>query len=64
MPIEREQETFASVRMVPPEFITFLHQARQLRLMAKSCPDEARHYKSACRFWLAMAHQAQGPPLP
>jgi hypothetical protein len=62
--MEREQETFASARMVPPEFAIFLYQARQSRLLVKACPTEASRYKSACRYWLAMAHQAQGPPLP
>jgi hypothetical protein len=50
--------------MAVPEFIAFLHQARQARLLAKACRAEADHYKVCCRFWLTMAHQAQGPPLP
>jgi hypothetical protein len=50
--------------MAPLEFITFLYQARQSRILAKACPSEASRYKSVCRFWLAMAHQAQPPPLP
>jgi hypothetical protein len=47
-----------------PEFITFLFCARQSRLLARACPAEADHYKSCCRYWLTMAHRAQGPPLP
>lgn len=50
--------------MAAAEFITFLNQARQSRIVAKACPEEALRFKSACRFWLSMAHQAQGPPLP
>lgn len=50
--------------MAAREFLTFLYQARQSRLLAKASPTKADYYKSACRFWLAMAHQAQGPPLP
>jgi hypothetical protein len=46
-----------------PEFINFLSQARQSRVLANVCPDEASRYKACCRDWLAMAHQAQGPPL-
>ena len=49
---------------VSPEFITFLNQARQSRLLVRACPAEADHYKSCARYWLAMAHKAQGPPLP
>ena len=48
----------------PLEFITFLQQARQARILAKACPTDADNYKSRARYWLAMAHQAQGPPLP
>lgn len=55
----------ASVLEEPaPEFITFLFCARQARLLARACPSEAEHYKSCCRYWLTMAHRAQGPPLP
>jgi hypothetical protein len=50
--------------MTSLEFLTFLHHARQSRLLAKACPAEANHYKACCRFWLSMAQQAQGPPLP
>jgi hypothetical protein len=50
--------------MATPEFIVFLHCARQSRILAKACPAEAEHYKSCCRFWLTMAHRAQPPPLP
>jgi hypothetical protein len=50
--------------MSAPEFITFMNQARHSRLLAKACPQETDRFKSACRYWLAMAHQAQGPPLP
>ena len=46
------------------EFVTFLNQARQCRILVRACPDRADHFKSACRYWLAMAHRAQGPPLP
>ncbi len=46
------------------EYITFLFCARQSRLLARACPAEADHYKSCCRYWLTMAHRAQGPPLP
>jgi hypothetical protein len=46
------------------EFNTFLHQARQSRILARACPSEADHYKSCCHYWLTMAHRAQGPPLP
>jgi hypothetical protein len=46
------------------EFITFLHQARQSRILARACPSEAEHYKSCARYWLTMAKRAQGPPLP
>jgi hypothetical protein len=54
-----------SFRPMPAlEFITFLHCARQSRILAKACPGEASRYKGCCRYWLAMAHQAQGPPLP
>jgi hypothetical protein len=37
---------------------------RQSRLLARACPAEAEHYKSCARYWLTMAHRAQGPPLP
>ena len=50
--------------MMAPEFIAFLHRARQARLCALACPDEAEHYKACCRYWLAMARKATGPPLP
>ena len=50
--------------MTPLEFIIFLQQARQSRILARACPAEADHYKICARFWLAMAHRAQGPPLP
>jgi hypothetical protein len=50
--------------MAIPEFIIFLHRARQSRILAKACPAEAEHYKSRCRFWLTMAHRAQPSPLP
>jgi hypothetical protein len=46
------------------EFITFLRQARQSRLLAKACATEADHYKACARYWLVMARRAQGPPLP
>ncbi len=49
---------------VSPEFIVYLLAARQARIVVRACPAEADHYKSCARFWLAMAHQAQGPPLP
>jgi hypothetical protein len=41
-----------------------LTAARQARLMARACPSEARSYKSHARFWIALAHRAQPPPLP
>ncbi len=44
-----------------PEFIAFLLSARQSRILAKACPSEADHYKSCCRYWLAMARKAQAP---
>ena len=47
-----------------PEFVTFLSCARQARILVRACPAEAEHYKSCARYWLAMAHRAQGPPLP
>ena len=50
--------------MAIPEFIVFLRCARQARLLAKACPQEAEHFKSCCRFWLTMAHRAQPSPLP
>ena len=50
--------------MAAHEFVTFLHLARQSRLLAQACPSEADYYKSNCRYWLAMARRAQGPPLP
>jgi len=60
-----EARSLASVLEEPaPEFITFLFCARQSRLLARACPAEAEHYKSCCRYWLTMAHRAQGPPLP
>jgi hypothetical protein len=43
------------------ELITFLFCARQGRLLVRACPAEADHYKSYCRYWLTMAHRAQGP---
>lgn len=46
------------------EFITFLHYARQVRILAKACPQEADQLKTRCRYWLAMARKAQAPPLP
>jgi hypothetical protein len=46
------------------EFIAFLKCARQSRILVRACPDLADHYKSCCRYWLAMAHRAQAPPLP
>jgi hypothetical protein len=51
-------------RTASPEFAVFLHHARQSRLLAKACAEEAARYKACFRYWLAMAHQAQGPPLP
>ena len=60
-----EARPLASVLAGPaPEFITFLFCARQSRILARACPAEAEHYKSCCRYWLTMAHRAQGPPLP
>ena len=60
-----EARPLASVLQEPaPEFITFLFCARQSRILARACPAEAEHYKSCCRYWLTMAHRAQGPPLP
>ncbi len=60
-----EARPLAAVLAEPaPEFITFLFCARQSRLLARACPAEADHYKSCCRYWLTMAHRAQGPPLP
>ncbi len=50
--------------MAVPEFLTFLNQARQSRILVRACPAEADHYKSCARYWLVMAHKAQGPPLP
>ncbi len=47
-----------------PEFIVFLYAARHNRLCALACPDEADTYKARCRYWLAMAAKATGPPLP
>ena len=50
-----------------PEFLTFLHCARQARLCALACPDEAEHYKARARYWLAMAGVArrrEGRKLP
>ena len=46
------------------EFIVFLRCARQAHILALACPDEAEHYKGCCRYWLAMARRATGPPLP
>jgi hypothetical protein len=63
--IALEARPLAAVLQDPtPEFITFLFCARQSRLLARACPSEADHYKSCCRYWLTMAHRAQGPPLP
>ena len=60
-----EARPLASVLGEPaPEFITFLQQARQSRILVRACPAEAEHYKSCARYWLAMAHRAQGPPQP
>ncbi len=60
-----EARPLAAVLEEPaPEYITFLFCARQSRLLARACPAEADHYKSCCRYWLTMAHRAQGPPLP
>ncbi len=65
MLMEREQVAFASTRcFATPEYITFLNQARQSRILVRACPAEADHFKSCARYWLAMAHKAQGPPLP
>jgi hypothetical protein len=50
--------------MVAAHGFTFLHQARQSRILARACPSEAEHYKSCARYWLTMAKRAQGPPLP
>jgi hypothetical protein len=49
---------------VSPEFIVYLLAARQTRLLVRAYPAEADAYKSRCRYWLSMAHKAQGPPLP
>ncbi len=65
MLMEREQVAFACTRCpATPEFITFLQQARQSRILVRACRAEADHYKSCARYLLAMAHKAQGPPLP
>jgi hypothetical protein len=50
--------------MTSPEFIAFLHCARQSRLLARACPDLADHYKGCARYWLAMAHRSPGLLLP
>jgi hypothetical protein len=42
----------------------YLRAARQARLCAMACPVEADTYKARARYWLAMARQAQPPPLP
>jgi hypothetical protein len=47
-----------------PEFLAFLHQARQSRILARASPDEADRYKSCCRYWLLMARRAPGLLLP
>ncbi len=49
---------------VSPEFIVYLLAPRQARIVVRACPAEADHYKACARYWLAMAHKAQGPPLP
>ncbi len=59
-----DKPTMTFYPMAVPEFLTFLNQARQSRILVRACPAEADHYKSCARYWLAMAHQAQGPPLP
>jgi hypothetical protein len=66
MLMERERENLAlqGVPTASPEFAVYLHCARQSRILAKACPTEADHYKGCCWFWLTMAHQAPGPPLP
>ena len=46
------------------EALVYLTAARQARLCALACPDEAEHYKARARYWLAMAAKATGPPLP
>jgi hypothetical protein len=50
--------------MAIAEFIVFLHCARRFRILARTCPSEASHYKNCCRYWLTMAHRAQPPSLP
>jgi hypothetical protein len=50
--------------MATREFIVFLHCARRSRILARACPEEAAHYKSCCRYWLAMAHRASPSPVP
>jgi hypothetical protein len=62
--IRGDKRTMTPYLTSPPEYITFLNQARQSRLLVRACPAEADHYKSCARYWLAMAHRAQGPPLP
>jgi hypothetical protein len=60
-----EARHLASVLEEPaPEFIIFLRCALQARLLFRACPAEAAHYKSCARYWLTMAHRAQGPHLP
>ncbi len=60
-----EARPLAAVLEEPaPEFITLLRCARQAHLLVRACPAEADHYKSCARYWLTMAHRAQGPPLP
>ena len=46
------------------EALAYLAAARQARLCALACPEEAEHYKTCCRYWLAMTAKATGPPLP
>ena len=46
------------------EALAYLAAARQARLCVRACPEQARHYKNQCRYWLAMARKATGPPLP
>ena len=60
-----EPRPLASMLAEPAtEYITFLFCARQSRLMALAHPIRTDHYRGCARYWLAMAHRAQGPPLP
>ena len=38
----------------------YLAAARQARLCALACPDQAELYKARARYWLAMAGAARG----